>query len=167
MFWGLGDGCIKDASVDERDGRNRSLDVVDDDGVGWVIAFCLWSPDRFGFRSGRARCRALWIGGAPYWSSKGGLLSMVLSHVELPGVKLAVANSFGSLYSCFLSIKALLEQRCSTELIQTTSSSLNDPLLSGGHVRGFVHGGGSIVVEEVSRDGREPYGGAEPWGSLG
>ena len=59
---------------------------------------------------------------------------MVLSHLELSGMELAVMNSFGSLNDCFFLIKALLEQRCSAELIQTTSSSLNDLLLSGGHV---------------------------------
>ena len=92
---------------------------------------------------------------------------MVYSHLELSGVQLAVADTLGGIHNCILSIKALLEQRCSTELIQTTGSSLDDPLLFGGHVRWFVHGGRSVVVEKVAGDGREPDGRAKPWGSLG
>ena len=98
MFWGLGDSCVKNASVDERDGGNRSLEVIDDDGVGWVIAFCLWSPDRFGLRSGGARRWTLRVSGAPHRFSKEGLLSMVYRHLELSCVSLAIADTFGGIH---------------------------------------------------------------------
>ena len=97
VFWWLGDGRVENACVDERRGGNCSLDVVEDDGVGWVIAFCLWSPDHFGFRSGGAQRGTLWIGGAPHGFSKEGLLSVVYGQLKLFGVHLSVADTLSGI----------------------------------------------------------------------